>query len=388
MALVRGSPGVSGSDDTPQAQANFSRSSRIGHLLVAGENIGKRPHVAPPLHVVLSPERIDAGAGSPHVAGEERQGGAAADIVHAMAVLGDPHGVDDHGPVRSGKKAGGGNDLLRGETGNGGGPLRRPVSHRFGKSGEIFRPGGDELPVFQPLGDDDLHHAVQQRHVAAVGVAQVEIGMAGEADAAVVGDDQPRPPPGGVQDAAADEGMLLGGVGADDEDQVGLVDTGDGIGHRPRTEGLGEPDHRGGVAETGAMIDVVGAEYPPGKLHQQVILLVGRLCGGGEHQGVAAVPLLHPLQSPDHEIQRLVPGGGMKRAVPTHQRNGQAVGVMDEGVGVPPLDAEAAPADRMGRARFDTNQPPAVADQVEHAAGAAVGTNRESSLHADSPSNL
>ena len=126
MALVRGSPGVEGSPSTPQARANFSR---VGHLLVAAEDVGERPHVAPPLHVVLPPQGIHAGAGAPQIAGQHGQGGAAADVVDAVAVLGDPHGVDDHRPLRPGKEPRGGDDLPGVQAGEVGGPLRGPMGH-------------------------------------------------------------------------------------------------------------------------------------------------------------------------------------------------------------------------------------------------------------------
>ena len=52
--------------------------------------------------------------------------------------------------------------------------------------------------------------------------------------------------------------------------------------------------------------------------------------------------------------------------------------MVDEGVGVPAFDAELAATGRVGGARLDPDQPAAiVADEVEGAAGAAVGTGGE-----------
>jgi len=127
-----------------------------------------------------------------------------------VAVLGDPHGVDDHRRLCRGEDPRGGDDLPRLQTGDGGGPLGGPVGHRRCQGSEVLAAGLDELPVLQPLGDDDLHHPVEERHVAAVSVAQVQVGVAGEADAAVVGDDEPGAAPDGVEDAGTDEGVLLG----------------------------------------------------------------------------------------------------------------------------------------------------------------------------------
>ena len=204
--------------------------------------------------------------------------------------------------------------------------------------------------------------------------------MAGEADAAVVGDDQARPVSDGIQDAAADQGMLFGGVGADDEDDVGLVEAGDGVGHRPGAECFGQSGHGGGVAEAGAVVDVVGAEHRPGKLHQQVILLVGRLGRGGEHDRIGPVPLLHVPQPFNYQIERLVPSGRLQHAVTAQQRSRETVGMVDEGEGVPPLDAETAAADRMGDARLNADQTPVVAYEVEGAANPAVRADREGSF--------
>ncbi len=66
---------------------------RIGHLLVAGKDIGQCTHVAGALDVVLAAQGIDAAALHAHVAQQHLEVGTGDDVVSSAGVLGDPEGV-------------------------------------------------------------------------------------------------------------------------------------------------------------------------------------------------------------------------------------------------------------------------------------------------------
>ncbi len=121
---------------------------------------------------------------------------------------------------------------------------------------------------------------------------QVQPGKPGQLDLPRIDEDQLGAPLHGIDHPRSDEGMLRRGVGTGDQEQVRVLELPDGVGHRSRTECGGQTDHRGAVSETGAVIDVVGAEGRPGHLHEQVIFLVGHLRGTqeGERPGTGFCP--------------------------------------------------------------------------------------------------
>ena len=61
-----------------------------------------------------------------------------------------------------------------------------------GELGEAFAAFVDERLVVQALGDDHVHHRVDQRHVRAGLLPQVHVGEFGQLDASRVGDDELR----------------------------------------------------------------------------------------------------------------------------------------------------------------------------------------------------
>jgi len=72
------------------------------YRLIGGKKVGQSPHIAGALHVVLAPQGVDARGRLADVAGHHGQIGQGEDIVHAMSVLGDAHGVDDGGGAAAG----------------------------------------------------------------------------------------------------------------------------------------------------------------------------------------------------------------------------------------------------------------------------------------------
>ena len=74
-----------------------------------------------------------------------------------------------------------------------------------------------------------------------------------------------------------DNRMALRGIRAYHEEEVSLGDVSDGISHRSASECLGQTGHCGGVSETGTVVYIIGPDYRPGELLQEIILLIGAL---------------------------------------------------------------------------------------------------------------
>ncbi len=73
------------------------------------------------------------------------------------------------------------------------------------------------------------------------------------------------------------DGVVLDRVGADDDGAVGVLDLVEGGGDGARADVLHQRRDRGGVAEPGAVVDVVVAEALPDQALEEVRLLVGAL---------------------------------------------------------------------------------------------------------------
>ena len=133
----------------------------------AGEAVGDGAHVAAALHVVLAPQRVEAGAVATHVAAQQRQVDERQHVVDGVVVLGDAERPAQLGPVRPGVGVGQLPDLLGGDAGLRLGPVQGPLLHG---GGELLEAGGgplDEAAVLQPGGEDLPGHGVGQGDVGA-----------------------------------------------------------------------------------------------------------------------------------------------------------------------------------------------------------------------------
>ncbi len=86
------------------APAPLELRSKLGdfHMLEARQTVGKRPHVASALHVVLAPQRIEARAVAAHMPGQQSQIDQGEHVIDRVVVLGDPQGPADQRPVGPG----------------------------------------------------------------------------------------------------------------------------------------------------------------------------------------------------------------------------------------------------------------------------------------------
>ena len=209
---------------------------RVLHLLITGEDVGQRPHVAGALHVVLAAQRVDAAAFKADVSQEHLEVGAAHDVIDAAGMLGDPQGIDQHQGADRGQAAGDIDQHLHADAGNGRGPLRR-ILHDLGLQGlEAGAAGFDILLIIEVFGDQHVHQAIEEGDVAADLNGHMDIGELGQLGAPRVDDDELRAVAHRVLQKGRGHGMGLGHIGADHEKHLGLGKIGEGIGHCPGTE--------------------------------------------------------------------------------------------------------------------------------------------------------
>jgi len=246
-------------------------------------------------------------------------------------MLRDAHRIDDRGGTGLSVQPRGLDEFLRRHAGD----LRRELGGiRLDGTPEVFqalRPLGDEGLVLEALGQDDPDERVYQGHVRAVPLLQVEVGQFREFNRPGVGDDESRfPEADGPLDRGPDDGMALGGVRPDDEDDVGLLEVRDGVRHGSAAERQREAHHGRSVTQPGTMVHVVCPHRRAHELLHQVVFFVCRLGAGEARHGIRAVPVADFAEPLGHERQRLVPRRGHETAVLPHERCPQALVVPDE----------------------------------------------------------
>ena len=162
---------------------------------------------------------------------------------------------------------------------------------------------------------------------------------------------------GGLLDVGGGDRVVHRGVGADDDDDLGvqrrLEGRGDGAGVQP----FHQRGHRGGVAQPGAVVHVVRAEAGAHQLLEQVGLFVRAFGRAEPGQRLRAVRFLDGAQAARGAVQRLLPGGlaevgpGVGRvhlvvrvlghALQPDQRRGEPVRVLDVVGAEAAFDAQA-----------------------------------------------
>ena len=307
--------------------------------LIGREHVWKRAHVARALHVVLSAQGVDAAAGFADVTGQHRQISRLPDVLDAGGVLGDAHGEEDGGFVRFGVEMRRLDQFIGRDAADLLDALRGVVRHFFFERLEALGALFDEGLVRQPVADDDVHHAVNPGQVGAGFLAQVQVGDLRDLRKARIRHDEFRPLLLHLHQVCADDGMLFGGVRADDQRHVRLFQVGERIGHRSRTERSGQTGHGGRVSETGAVIHVVRADHRAGELLVQVVFFVGGFGRREEGDAVGSVLGLDLAQTAGDERKGFVPGGLDQFSIFADERRCQAVFVIDKVMCVPAFDA-------------------------------------------------
>ena len=156
-----------------------------------------------------------------------------------------------------------------------------------------------------------LSMRVQHRDVGAVLELHHVGGMPLERLAARIHHDQLGAALGRLLEIGRRHRMVLGRVGADDDNDIGILHLVEGGRHRSRADAFQQRRHRGGVAEPRAMIDIVGAEAGAHQLLEQIGLFVRAFGRAEAGQRVAEPSRSRMVFRPDGgTVERLVPGGG------------------------------------------------------------------------------
>jgi hypothetical protein len=283
---------------TPPQRLELAAHGGVVDALVAGQGVLEAQHVAGALHVVLPAQGNEARTRPAHVTGEQGQVDQAEGAVDTRHMLGDAHAPQDHAARGLAVDAGSAADALGGHAGDRGDELRRVLLQAVAQRVEVLGARLDEGRVGQAFLDDHMRQAVEQRDIGSGVRAQPDIGVVDHLDAARVDDDDARAVfVLGLEYRARCHRVSLGGVGADDQEGIGLAD----VAHRragcTAAHRLAQGRHRSLVAQAGAVVDVVGADGAADELLEDVVVLVGGARRRQPGDGLRAVLLLD-LQQP------------------------------------------------------------------------------------------
>ena len=140
----------------------------------------------------------------------------------------------------------------------------------------------------QVVGQDIIDQAAHQGDVGAGPQAHVKVGLGRGPGEAGVNHDELGPLFHGLGDPFEADGMVFGGIAADDHDAITVGQIVPVIGHGASAEGGPQRGHRGGVSEAGLVFQIDDAQGP-GQFGQEIAFFVvqGGPADGG--QGLGAV---------------------------------------------------------------------------------------------------
>jgi len=193
-----------------------------------------------------------------------------------------------------------------------------------------------------------MHHPIEQRHIAPQAMLNRHVGETGQLDVPGVGYNQLGAFFLGPEDPTSNQGVTGCCVGTDDKDAAGIFNLGNGICHGSTSESGGQTDHRGGMSEPRAVVDVVGADDGPGEFLCQVIFFVGNFGGDKDADAVRSVGVNDFAKTIRDNLYGLVPVRFYKPAKGFNQRLFQSHEAVDMLVKIPAFNAQPALVDRMG----------------------------------------
>ena len=322
------------------------------HRLVVREEHRDQAGIGGALHVVLPAQRMQPRAGTSDLAADQRQRDETARVVGAVGVLRHAHAPEDDGALGPRKRARDSAQHVRLDAADRRHLLGRERLHALGELVEILGVGLDVLLVVELLADDDVEDAVEHRDVGAVLELHHLPGMALERLAARIHHDELGAALGRLLEEGRGDGVVLGRIGADDDDDVGVLALVEGRGHRRRADALQQRRHRRRVAEPRAVVDIVGAEAGANQLLEQISLFVRAFGRAEAGERARAVTVADFHQALGGAVERLLPGrraemrprigridqivGGLGDAVLADHRLRQALRIADI------VEAEAA----------------------------------------------
>jgi len=169
--------------------------------------------------------------------------------------------------------------------------------------------------------------------------------------------------------------VSLSEVGAYGQDASGVLQVDEIVGHGSRAQHCAEAYHRGGVAESGAVVHMGRAQQAGQLLHEVVFFIVA---SGGCQESYRFRPMLFDIaeEAAGSQIQRLIPGDPYK--LPTRFLQGilqPLLVVQDLKDGIA-LGTEGPLACGMVSHILKANSPALLHFQIHAAANRTVGANR------------
>ena len=343
--------------------------------LVAGKEVGHGAEVAGALHVVVAAERIGAGTFAHVVAREQEEVGDGGGSVGAAAVLGDAHGPENAGAIGLGDFKCDGLDVFGCDAGDTLGVLEGEGLEGLFVGVEVIDPLLDEIQLGEVMVEEIFCYGVDPDGIGGGVGADEEVGALGHLVLAEVGDDEALAVQlVGTFYAGGEDRVGLGGIGADDEDQAGFFDVGDGAGVAAILDSTRKAHGGGGLAVARTVVDVVGADDGAGQLLHQVALFVGALGGGDEGESVGAVGGFDFGELGGDEGEGFVPGSLDEAIAVADERLGETIVRVDVLPGEFPLDAGGDAVGGAG-AGFDLEDVAVAGPDIEAATDAAVGAD-------------
>ena len=173
--------------------------------------------------------------------------------------------------------------------------------------GKALGVGLDILLVVQLLADDHVEQRVEERDIGPDRELQHVGRVPLQRLAARVHDDQRRATLGRLLEIGRRDRMVLGRVGADHHDDVGLFTFVEGRSHRARADPLHQGGDRRGMAQPRAVIDIVVAEAGAHEFLEQVGFLIRALGRAEAGKRMVAVLCARGLEPVSRAIERLLP---------------------------------------------------------------------------------
>ena len=336
---------------TPQMLEHLA-SGVVADMAIAGILVRKRAHIARTLHVVLSAQRIHAHTFATDVSGSHGQVGHPHDHRGPLAVLGDAEAIVDGAIAGGSKQPRGG---AHGSGGNTGG--RFHGFRRVAVFGNEARPRFKRVQVaplahvvflHQPFRDHHVGDGVNQCDVGARQQRQVmrslDVRRTHQVDAARVGHDELRALPQPSLHPRRKHRMRIGGVGADQQDDISKRDGFEVLRAGGGAERVLEAVSRGRVADAGAGVDVIVAESGPYQLLYEEGFFVRAARRRDAAHSIASVGGLESLEFRRRIGERLLPGHYTPRIgyFLANHRRGHPVLVRGVPPGKPALHARVA----------------------------------------------
>ena len=185
--------------------------------------------------------------------------------------------------------------------------FRREIGQRIPERVVALCVAADVLVIDKAFLDDGVHHGVEERDIGARFELQEVIGVPRQRVAARVHGDQCRAAPGGGLQVGRGDRMVLRRPCADDDDAVAFVGRRERCGDSARADGLHQGRDRAGMAEPGAVVDIVRPERSADQLLEEIRLFVRPLGRAEPGDRVATMAVTHFREPGGSDIQSFFP---------------------------------------------------------------------------------